>query len=91
MANIAQQDDIRIVDKEHGIAALAEPQKQQLKECIQYKTILNVVLETKEALNKVNVSKVIGYETDNTHKEAPTHKVYVLNTNTGAITGIAIN
>ena len=89
MAQIAQQDHLLLVD-EGKLAGLHQPTKDKLKQCVENGTILSVVIETKESVNKINVSKVVGYEKDIANPKKPTYKIIFANTNTGALYSLAL-
>ena len=90
MAQIAQQDNLIVEDSKHALSALGGEQKAKLKDCILCNTILDVVLVTTEAGNKVNVGRVVGYEIDNTHKDAPTYQISVCNSNNNTIVKVTL-
>ena len=90
MAQIAQQDDLLLVD-EGKLSGLHQPTKDKLKQCVEDKTILSVVVKTKEADNMINVSKVLGYQKDVTNPKKPTYKIVFVNTNTGALYTLSLD
>lgn len=90
MSQAAQQDHL-YVDDPGTIAGLQQGTKNILKRCCEQHTILDVVLRHKEGDNTINVSKVIGYERNVTNPKKPTHKVYFLNTSTGAIHTLSLD
>lgn len=81
MAQIAQQDNLLIVSSTKASTLDAESKKKLLS-CIKSGIITDVILQTKEAENITNWSKIVAYSEDATNAEDVKYKVMVLVGNT---------
>lgn len=77
MAQIAQQDNLLVVSKTKASTLEAEV-KKKLLECIKAGVITDVILQTEEAANKTNWSKIVAYSEDATNAGDVKYKVVVL-------------
>ena len=77
MAQIAQQDNLLIMSKTKASTLEAEV-KKKLLECMKAGVITDVILQTEEAANKTNWSKIVAYSEDATNGEDVKYKVVVL-------------
>lgn len=77
MAQIAQQDNLLIVSKTKASTLEAEV-KKKLIECMKAGVITDVILQTEEAVNVTNWSKIVAYSEDATDAGNVKYKVVVL-------------
>lgn len=77
MAQIAQQDNLLIVSKTKASTLEAEV-KKKLLECMKAGVITDVILQTKEAANVTNWSKIVAYSEDATNAGGVKYKIVVL-------------
>lgn len=77
MAQIAQQDNLLIVSKTKASELEAEV-KKKLLECMKAGVITDVILQTEEATNVTNWSKIVAYSEDATNAGDVKYKVVVL-------------
>lgn len=77
MAQIAQQDNLLIVSKTKASTLEAEV-KKKLLECMKAGVITDVILQTEEAANVTNWSKIVAYSEDATNAGDVKYKVVVL-------------
>lgn len=77
MAQIAQQDNLLIVSKTKASTLEAEV-KKKLLECMKAGVITDVILQTEEAANVTNWSKIVAYSEDATNSKDVKYKVVVL-------------
>lgn len=90
MAQIAQQDNL-IIEITEAIDAMNETTKQKLIDCIKVGTITDVIIVSKQAENKVNHGKVLGYMLDTTAAESPKYSVAIMDVNTGTTKNVKLN
>lgn len=90
MAQIAQQDNL-IIEITGDLAAIDKTTKQKLIDCINMGTITDVIVVSKEAANKVNHGKVLGYMVDTTAAESPKYSVAIMDVNTGTPKTVELN
>lgn len=90
MAQIAQQDNL-IIEITGALAAMDETTKQKLIDCIKVGTITDVIVVSKEAANKVNHGKVLGYMVDTTAAESPKYSVAIMEVNAGKLVKVLLN
>jgi hypothetical protein len=90
MAQIAQQDNL-IIEITGALAAMDETTKQKLIDCIKVGTITDVIVVSKEAANKVNHGKVLGYMVDTTAAESPKYSVAIMEVNAGKLVNVLLN
>lgn len=90
MAQIAQQDNL-IIEITGALAAMDETTKQKLIDCIKVGTITDVIVVSKEAANKVNHGKVLGYMVDTTAAESPKYSVAIMEVNSGNPVKVLLN
>lgn len=77
MAQIAQQDNLLIVSKTKASTLEAEVKGKLLK-CLKAGILTDVILQTEEAANKTNWSKIVAYSEDATNADDVKYKVIVL-------------
>lgn len=77
MAQIAQQDNLLVVSKTKASTLEAEV-KKKLLECMKAGVITDVILQTEEAANVTNWSKIVAYSEDATNAGDVKYKVVVL-------------
>lgn len=90
MAQIAQQDNL-IIEITGALDAMDETTKQKLIDCIKVGTITDVIVVSKDAANKVNHGKVLGYMVDTTAAESPKYSVAIMDVNTGTPNTVELN
>jgi hypothetical protein len=90
MAQIAQQDNL-IIEITGALAAMDGTTKQKLIDCIKVGTITDVIVVSKEAANKVNHGKVLGYMVDTTAAESPKYSVAIMEVNAGKLVNVLLN
>ena len=90
MAQIAQQDNL-IIEMTGDLSTMDETTKQKLIDCIKAGTITDVIVVSKEAANKVNHGKVLGYMVDTTAAESPKYSVAIMDVNTGTPKTVELN
>lgn len=90
MAQIAQQDNL-IIEITGALDAMDETTKQKLIDCIKVGTITDVIVVSKEAENKVNHGKVLGYMVDTTAAESPKYSVAIMKVNDGKLVKVLLN
>ena len=90
MAQIAQQDNL-IIEITGALDKMNDTTKQKLIDCIKMGTITDVILVSKEAENKVNHGKVLGYMVDTTAAESPKYSVAIMDVNTGMPETVELN
>ena len=90
MAQIAQQDNL-IIEITGTLAEMEETTKQKLIDCINMGTITDVIIVSKEAVNKDNYSKVLGYRVDTTLAESTKYAVEVMDVNAGKLVKVLLN
>lgn len=90
MAQIAQQDNL-IIEITGALDAMDETTKQKLIDCIKVGTITDVIVVSKEAANKVNHGKVLGYMVDTTAAESPTYSVAIMEVNASMPVKVRLN
>jgi hypothetical protein len=90
MAQIAQQDNL-IIEITGSLTTMDETTKQKLIDCIKVGTITDVIVVSKEAENKVNHGKVLGYMVDTTAAESPKYSVVIMDVNTGTPNTVLLN
>lgn len=90
MAQIAQQDNL-IVEVTGTLETMNETTKQKLIDCIKAGTITDVIVVSKEAANKVNHSRVLGYRVDTTAAESPKYAIEIINVNAGNLVKVLLN
>lgn len=90
MAQIAQQDNL-IIEITGALAAMDGTTKQKLIDCIKVGTITDVIVVSKEAANKFNHGKVLGYMVDTTAAESPKYSVAIMDVNTGTPKTVELN
>lgn len=88
MAQIAQQDNLVI--EVTTTAALDDATKKKLIECIEGRTITDVILVTKEVEKKISHARVVSWLVDTT-VDSPKYTIHIINANSGAVTAIALN
>lgn len=89
MAQIAQQDNL-VIEVTTTAAALDGDTKKKLIECIQGRTITDVILVTKEAEKKISHARVVGWLVDTTGN-SPKYTIDIINANSGTVTAIKLN
>lgn len=89
MAQIAQQDNL-VIEVTTTAAALDGGAKEKLIECINAGTITDVVLVTKEVDKKISHAKIVSWLVDTTG-DSPKYKIFIINSNSGAIQAIELN
>lgn len=89
MAQITQQDDL-VIEVTTTVATLNSDTKKKLIECIEGGTISDVILVTKEAEKKISHARIISWLVDTTG-DSPKYTIDIINPNSGAIRGIALN
>lgn len=89
MAQIAQQDNL-VIGATTGAAELDGDTKKKLIECIEGGTITDVILVTKEAENKISYARVVSWLVDTTG-DSPKYTIDIIDANSGAVKGIALN
>lgn len=90
MAQIAQQDNL-IIEITGDLSAMDGTTKQKLIDCIKVGTITDVIVVSKEAANKVNHGKVLGYMVDTTSAESPAYSVAIMEVNAGKLVKVLLN
>lgn len=90
MAQIAQQDNL-IIKITGSLAEMDETTKQKLIDCIKVGTITDVIVISKEAVNKANYSKVLGYRVDTTSEESPKYSIELIDVNGGKLVKVLLN
>lgn len=90
MAQIAQQDNL-IIEIPGALAEMNETAKQKLIDCIKVGTITDVIVISKEAENKANYSKVLGYRVDTTVAESPKYAIELIDVNGGKLVKVLLN
>lgn len=90
MAQIAQQENL-IIEITGALDAMDETTKQKLIDCIKVGTITDVIVVSKEAENKVNHGKVLGYMVDTTAAESPKYSVAIMEVNAGKLVKVLLN
>lgn len=90
MAQIAQQDNL-IIEITGALSAMDGTTKQKLIDCIKVGTITDVIVVSKEAANKVNHGKVLGYMVDTTAAESPKYSVAIMEVNSGKLVIVLLN
>jgi hypothetical protein len=90
MAQIAQQDNL-IIEITGALAEMDETAKQKLIDCIKAGTITDVIVVSKEAVNKVNYGKVLSYRVDTTAAESPKYSIEIVEVNAGKLVKILLN
>lgn len=90
MAQIAQQDNL-IIETTEALAEMNETTKQKIIDCIKAGTITDVIVVSKEAANKDNYGKVLGYRIDTTAAESPKYSVAIMDVNAGKMVKILLN
>jgi hypothetical protein len=89
MAQIAQQDNL-VIEVTTTAEALDSATKKKLIECIEGGTITDVILVTKEGEKKISHARVVSWLVD-TNGELPKYRIDIINANSGAVAGIALN
>ena len=90
MAQIAQQDNL-IIEVTTTVAALDDATKKKLIECIEGGTITDVILVTKEEVEKkISHARVVSWLVDTT-KDSPKYTIDIINADSGAVEAIALN
>ena len=87
MAQIAQQDNL-VIEVTTTAAALDGATKKKLIECIEGRTITDVILVTKEVEKKISHARVVSWLVDTT---GPKYTIDIINANGGAVETIALN
>lgn len=90
MAQIAQQDNL-IIEITGALAAMDETTKQKLIDCIKAGTITDVIVVSKEAANKVNYGKVLGYMVGTYATESPKYSVAIMEVDSGKQVKVLLN
>lgn len=90
MAQIAQQDNL-IIEITGSLNEMEDATKQKLIDCIKMGTITDVIVESTEAANKANYSKVLGYRIDTTAAESPKYSIELIDVNGGKLTKVILN
>lgn len=90
MAQIAQPDNL-IIEIPGALAAMDETTKQKLIDCIKVGTITDVIVNSTEAVNKVNHGKVLDYMVDTTAAESPKYSVTIMDVNSGNLVKLLLN
>ena len=90
MAQIAQQDNL-IIEITGALAEMDETAKQKLIDCIKAGTITDVIVVSKEAVNKVNYGKVLSCSVDTTAAESPKYSIEIVEVNAGKLVKILLN
>lgn len=89
MAQIAQQDNL-VIEVTTTAAALDDNTKKKLIECIEGRTIADVILVTKEVEKKISYARVVSWLVDTT-KNSPKYTIDIINANSGEVAEIALN
>lgn len=89
MAQIAQQDNL-VIEVTTTAAALDDATKKKLIECIEGRTITDVILVTKEVEKKISHARVVSWSVD-TAENFPKYTIYIINVNSGEVEAIALN
>lgn len=89
MAQIAQQDNL-IIEVSTTAAALDDGTKKKLIECIEGRTIADVILVTKEVEKKISHARVVSWLVDTTGA-SPKYTIYIINATSGTVAKIALN
>lgn len=89
MAQIAQQDNL-VIEVTTNAAALDDATKKKLIECIEGRTISDVILVTKEAGKKIRHARVVSWLVDTT-ENSPRYTIDIINADNGTVTAIALN
>ena len=90
MAQIAQQDNL-IIEMAGDLSTMDETTKQKLIDCIKAGTITDVIVVSREAVNKLNYSKVLGYRVDSTSAESTKYAAEFIDVNGGKLVKILLN
>lgn len=90
MAQIAQQDNL-IIKIPGALSAMDETTKQKLIDCIKAGTITDVIVVSKEAENKVNYGKVLGYKIATIAKESLKYSVVIMEVDSGNMVKVLLN
>lgn len=89
MAQIAQQDNL-VIEVTTTAAALDSDTKKKLIECIEGRTIADVILVTKEDEKKISHARVVSWLVDTTGG-SPKYTIDIINANGGKVATIALN
>lgn len=89
MAQIAQQDNL-VIEVTTTAAKLDDTTKKKLIECIEGRTITDVILVTKEAEKKISHTRVVSWLVDTTGG-SPKYTIDIINANSGVVEAIALN
>lgn len=89
MAQIAQQDNL-VIEVTTTAATLDGATKKKLIECIEGRTIADVILVTKEVEKKISHARVVSWLVDTTG-DSPKYTIHIINANSGAVAAIALN
>lgn len=89
MAQIAQQDNL-VIEVTTTATALDGATKKKLIECIEGRTITDVILVTKEAEKKISHARVVSWLVDTT-ENLPKYTICIINASSGAVGVIALN
>lgn len=90
MAQIAQQDNL-IIETTGALTDMDETTKQKLIDCIKVGTITDAIVVSKEAVNKANYSKVLGYRVDTTAAESTKYSIELIDVNGGKLVKVLLN
>lgn len=89
MAQIAQQDNL-VIEVTTIAAALDSNTKKKLIECIEGRTITDVILVTKEDEKKISHACVVSWLVDTTG-DSPKYTIYIINANSEKVEAIVLN
>nr|DAM78193.1 MAG TPA: hypothetical protein [Caudoviricetes sp.] len=89
MAQIAQQDNL-VIEVATTVAALDDDTKKKLIECIEGRTITDVILVIKEVEKKISHARIVSWLVDTTGN-SPKYKIDIINVNSGVVEAIALN
>lgn len=89
MAQIAQQDNL-VIEVTTTTATLDDDTKKKLIECIEGGTITDVILVTKEDVNKISHARVVSWLI-NPVGDSKEYTIYIINANSKEIEAITLN
>lgn len=90
MAQIAQQDNL-IIKISGALAEMDETTKQKLIDCIKAGTMTDVIVVSKEAEDKVNYGRVLGYKEDTISDGSLKYSVVIMDVNGGKLVKVLLN
>lgn len=90
MAQIAQQDNL-IIKITGALSEMDETAKQKLIDCIKAGTITDVIVVSKEAENKVNYGRVLGYKVATIANESQKYSIVIMEVDSGKLVKVLLN